>query len=111
MKIRRKSEKGGQGASPDGVPPLHTLITCTYQKLFKKDGVAGFDNGAAWDRPAGHGTGHAAGRQHKRQKLQRHELGSSWADGGRLLEVIMVWLSFLIYWNCGSWLWIFEGVL
>jgi hypothetical protein len=84
MKIRRKSAKLG---SPDGVPPLHTLITCTYQKLFKRDGC--FDNGAAGAAgadPAGHGASPDPAVQRKRQKLHRHDLGSSssWANGRRL---------------------------
>jgi hypothetical protein len=66
MKIRRKSEK-----TSDGVPPLHTLITCTYQKLFKKD--AAFTVPVGDPAPNG-GHGHGTSDQ----KPHRHERGSSW---------------------------------
>lgn len=84
MKIRRKSEKLG---SPDGVPPLHPLITCTYQKLFKKDCVL-LDNGAAAAGNGGHGTSAPGAVPHPRPKLHRPELGSSWLGNiGGILRV------------------------
>ncbi|KAG0600070.1 hypothetical protein M758_11G005000 [Ceratodon purpureus] len=85
MKIRRRSEKQ-LGVAPDGVPPLHTLITCTYQKLFRKEGGGyGFDSSGAAGGGNGAAGGPGASLEHKRQKkLHRHEPGSSWANGARL---------------------------
>lgn len=81
MKIRRKSEKATRGPSGvDGVPPLHTLITCTYQKLFKKDGfmlVGGLSNGAPTTNAA-HGGGVTLGHGTTDHKSHRHERGNSW---------------------------------
>lgn len=78
MRIRRKSEKVVES---DGVPPLHTLITCTYQKLFKKDGEHGGGNedGVAET----HGTSET-GKANiaDRHRKQRHECGS-WAHRRR----------------------------
>ncbi|XP_024360043.1 uncharacterized protein [Physcomitrium patens] len=83
MKIRRKSEKG---AESDGVPPLHTLITCTYQKLFKKDGDhGGGDNGAVVGGTHGTVDGGKASTV-QRHKKHRHD-SVSWANGRRELEV------------------------
>lgn len=101
MRIRRKSEKVVES---DGVPPLHTLITCTYQKLFKKDGEHGGGNedGVAET----HGTSET-GKANiaDRHRKQRHECGS-WAHRRRVSRVChgfnssvssaLVWFSLIV---------------
>lgn len=81
MKIRRKSEKGSvQGV--DGVPPLHLLITCTYQKLFKKDALSLVDH-------HGGALGASSNGAHGTSDVARHKPhGTSWSHlGGRVARV------------------------